>query len=335
MNSKEKNSTEDIERFWKTLWKPYNRWLLLPGAIILLIVAAIPEFSGDGVTWATTGSVLKTFATEIGFAFIIAALLSASIEESTRRQFYAEMDSRIIDIQKNVFRSTYSRNLPDQFFNEVEELLFRCEFSYSNYRIEYDFSWSHSLAKTSSPPVMDVRISHMFSVRNITAFASEHCIRLQVQELPYLSDANCPKLISVILRGHSTLEPEKIEKINNDAQSDGGIKTFLIQTDQVPPSESIDVEINVQSAKYADGVAFCRCLAPSSGLIVVAKFPVGIDLDRVGADTAHRMPCKRTSVEREKKKFTWGIVGPVLPSQGINFWWAPDLAQVPEVKVKQ
>ena len=180
---------------------------------------------------------------------------------------------------------------------------------------------------------MDVRIKHTFSVRNLTAVASEHCIRLQVHELPYLSDTNCSRVLSVILRGHGTLEPEKIEEINNDAVSECGTRTFRIQTDEIPAGSRIEVEIVAQSTKCEVGFAFCRCSAPTSQLTVTARFPPEIDPGSVGADTAHRTPCKPILLGREENEFTWVIAGAVLPSQGIQFWWACDLNKMPEIKV--
>ena len=324
MEIERKNNMEGKEGFWKTLKKPHNVVLWVLGIVVLLIVAAISELSGGGGIVTVIGNSMKTVATEIGFALLIAAFLSASIEESTRRQFHTEIDSRITEVQKNVFRSTYSRSLPDQFFNEVEELLFRCKFSYTNYHIEYDFSWQKPSVENSLVPLMNVDIRHLFSIRNMTAFASEHCIRLQTQELLSLNDASCPRVMTVILRGHGThgtFEPEQIESINNEAESGNGIKTFQIQTESVPPGESIEVEIVVQSMQFADGFAFCRCLAPSNGLTVTAKFPPEIGSDSVGVDTAHRITCKRIPLGYDGNKFSWSIAGAVLPSQGINFWW--------------
>ena len=329
MSSKEKNSTEDVEGFWKALWKPYIRWLWGSGLGILVIVSFINESSGGGGMFFVVTHSLNTVVTEIGFAFIIAALLSASIEESTRRQFYAEMDSRIIDIQKNVFRSTYRRDLPDQFFNEVEELLFRCEFSHSNYRIEYDFKRPRFLTGAGSPHVMDVKIRHLFSIRNLTAIAAEHCIYLQIHEIPSLGvDVSCSKIVSAVLFGYRTFEEKEIEKINGEAVSEGGLRTFRIQTGEVRPGEEIQVEIAAESIKWADGFVFCRCLTPSRGLTVIAKFPPEIDPERVGADTAHRTPCKPDLLGHGVNEFSWLIEGAVLPSQGINFWWACDLAKM-------
>ena len=280
LSSKDINSTKDGEGFLKTLWKPHNRVPLLLGVGVLLVVAVISELSGAGGLVVVVGLSLKTVATELGFALFIAAILSAGIDESTRRRFHAEVDSRITEIQKNVFRSTYSRNLPVQFFNEVEELLLRCKFSYSNYHITYTFSRPRFLEETSYPHVMDVRVKHTFSVRNLTAVASEHSIRLQVHELPDLIDAKRSRVLSVILRGYGTLEPEKIEEINNDAVSEGGTRTFQIQTDEIPPSGSIDVEIVAQSTQCQDGFAFCRCPEPTSQLTVAAKFPPEINPSR-------------------------------------------------------
>ena len=213
MISKENNSTEYLERFWKALWKPYIRWLWGSGLGILVIVSLINESSGGGGMFFVVTHSLNTVMTEIGFAFIIAALLSASIEESTRRQFYAEMDSKIIDIQNNVFRSTYSRDLPYQFFNEVEDLLFRCEFSHSNCRIEYDFKSPRFLGGAGSRHVMDVEIRYLFSIRNLTAIASEHCICLQIHELSSLGGAvSCSKVKSAVLFGYRTFEEKEIEE---------------------------------------------------------------------------------------------------------------------------
>ena len=335
MSSKETNNTEPGEGFFKTLLKPHNVKMWGSGIAVLLIMAFVSESSRDGSILAVSVISLKTVVTELGFALLIAAIISVSIEEVNRRRFHAEVDSRISDVQKDVFRSTYSRNLPPLFFNEVDEILFRSKFFHSNYRIEYDFGEPRLLSETSTTYVMDVNITHIFTTRNITGLASEHCIRLQIHESPFLTDTIYPKIVSAYLYGHRTLNDEEIQKINNEAVSEGGSRTFQIQTKKVPPSEDIVVTIGLKSIKHADGFEFCRCSTPSNGLTVFAKFPPVIAHDRVGCDTAHRTPCKSTLLGDEGNKFSWVIEGAVLSSQGINFWWACDLEKMPEIKVNQ
>lgn len=327
MSSKEKNNIEGFGRIWKTLRKPHNWWLLLFGIFIVLIV-----LFGGGNIEGGIGYLLKNLGIELAFAIFIAVFLSVSIEEFTRGQFHNEMDSRIREIQQNVFRSTYSRDLPDPFFNEVEQQLFQCKFAYSNYLATYNFSWSQLPTETSYSHLLDVRIKHWFSVRNLTAFASEHSIYLHLQELPNLGDVICPKINSVILSGTSTFDPEKIEEINKKSVSVGMIRTFRIQTDEIPPGGNLDVDIVAQSTKYSDGFVFCRCSAPTSKLTVTATFPHEIDRSCVGADSVHRTRCELTRHDPDSNEFTWVMTDALLPNQGLNFWWAGGLMKTSETK---
>ena len=190
MTSKEKNNIEDYGGIFTTLRKPHNLWLLFGGISIFLLA-----LFGGGNIESGIGQLLQNLGIELAFAIFIAVFLSVSIEEFTRRQFHNEMDSRIKEIQQNVFRSTYSRDLPDPFFNEVEQQLFQCKFSYSNYFATYNFNWSQLPTESSNSRVLDVRIKHQFTVRNLTAFASEHSIYLHIQELPHSSGMISPKII--------------------------------------------------------------------------------------------------------------------------------------------
>ena len=330
MASKNQNSAVDSEGFWKTLLKLHNVALWGSGLFLLVLVALIHESSGGGGLLDVIVRSADTVAIELGFALLIAAFLSAGIEKQTRQRFHAEVDSRITDIQKDVFRSTYRRDLPDQFFSEIEKLILGSDFSHSNYRIEYAFSWSQTKADSSLPRLMDATINYIFSVRNLTAFASEHEIRVQVQELENVVDEYNAKVISVILRGHGkhgTLEPDQVNEINRKSECSDGIREFRIQTGTVPPSESIEVEIVAQSIVLGSGVAFSRCSAPSHGLTVAATFPADIDLLSVGTDTAHRTRCKNIPIDYAKNHYSWSIEGAVLPGQGISFWWIEDLGQ--------
>ena len=130
MSSKEKNNIEDGKAILKTLKKPHNA-CPLGGAFLIVLFVIVSELSGGDNLEVGIGNLIKNLGIELAFALFIAVFLSVSIEEFTRRQFHNEMDSRIKEIQQNVFRSTYSRDLPDPFFNEVEQQLFQCKFSYS------------------------------------------------------------------------------------------------------------------------------------------------------------------------------------------------------------
>ena len=330
MTSKEKNNIEDYGGIFTTLRKPHNLWLLFGGISIFLLA-----LFGGGNIESGIGQLLQNLGIELAFAIFIAVFLSVSIEEFTRRQFHSEMDSRIKEIQQNVFRSTYSRDLPDPFFNEVEQQLFQCKFSYSNYFATYNFNWSQLPTESSNSRVLDVRIKHQFTVRNLTAFASEHSIYLHIQELPDLSDVKCPKIISVILSGSGTFKPEKIEEVNRNSVIVDMTRTFKIQTDDIPPGGILDVDIVAQSTKNADGFVFCRCSEPTRKLTVTATFPHDIPPSLVGADSAHRTRCGLTRHDSNSNEFTWVMADTILPYQGLNFWWASGLAKISEIEVNQ
>ena len=137
------------------------------------------------------------------------------------------------------------------------------------------------------------------------------------------------------MHGDKTFEPEKIEEINKNAESDSGTRTFKIQTDEVPLKKDIEVQIDARSTLSVDGFAICRCSAPTSGLTVKAKFPPVFDSANVGADTAHRIMCTPIVFEYEKTEFTWAISSAILPSQGINFWWVCDLEKMSKIEANQ
>ena len=333
MTSKNKTSVGHAKGLWKTLLEGHNIALWLSGFTILVAVAIIREWMGGGGLLAVLQRSADSVATEIGFALVIAAFLSASIEERTRQRFHAEINSRISDIQKDVFRSTYRRDLPDKYFSEVEKLILENKFSYSHYRIYYEFAWPKSDTSLGYPRLMDVRISHIFYVQNLTAFSAEHDICISIYELTDVRDTNRANVSSVILRGHDnrgTLEPQQIAEINRRAQSYGGMRHFKIETGTVPPSERLEVEIVVQSSALETGVAFSRCLAPSDSLTVSAKFPDNVALCAVGADTAHRTRCREMETDHVERRYSWTIDSAVLPSQGINFWWIQDVSITPD-----
>ena len=326
MTSQNRNGINVSEGFVKTGLKLHNVILCGIGLFVLLIVVIITELSKNYEIEILAVSVIsvKTVVTEFGLAFIIAAIISVSTEEVHRRRFHTELNSRISQIQHDVFRSTYSRNLPSLFFNEVDEILFRSKFCHLDYQIEYIFKEPRHLSPSNPTQVMDVTIKHIFSMRNLNGIASEHCMRFQVHELLSSISGVCPSIESAYLYGQQTFSPQELTTINNDAVSVGGIRTFKIITNKVPPGEDVRVQIVLQSVKHADGFTFCRCSTPSSGLTVIAKFPPQVAEHRVGVDTAHRTTCKRNPHNPNGNEFSWVIEGAVLPSQGINFWWVCD-----------
>lgn len=316
-----KKPARDDEGFWKTLFgRKHNVVLLAVGIAILAIVAIVSEASGGESISALLGGSLKMVTTEFGFALLIAAILSASFEENTRHRFHAEIDKRITEIQQNVFRSTYGRQLPEEFANEIEELLFRSKFVHASYRVQYDFNLRDG-DRSRGNNTLDVKIEHRFTVRNLTASAAAHHIQLHVQDAPYGEDVSHCAIESVVVYGSETFTDEQLEHINSAAVHCGGFREFNIDTKELLPGKNVDVVIAVRTTNCVPGFTFTRCSRPTNGLTVVARFPSSMKPLRVCADAAHRSDCKLIGAVGNGCEYTWVIEDAVLPYQGINFWW--------------
>lgn len=312
---------ERDEGFLRTLFtRKFNIVLLSLGLAILAAVAIISTpFGGENLFEILSGSA-KFLAIELAFAFWIAAILSAGIEESTRKRFHKEVDKRIVEIQQNVFRSTYGRHLPEAFTNEVEELLFRSKFVHSNSRVQFNFGRPNS-GSPSPGGIINVKVTHEFSVRNLTAFSAQHRIPLHVQDLQGGEELKDCVIESVWVEGYETFVDEQLSQINESSRHCGGFREFELETPELRPGDDVFVRVGIRTMMRMSGFAFARCCRPTKGMTVVATFPERMDLRTIGADATHRRDCKSVASPDDDNEFSWAIEGAVLPYQGIIFWW--------------
>ena len=92
--------------FWKAL---------LWGMGFLLASIVLPVDLDD-----RNSIILKNFFHELGFAFIIAALIAVGIEEVARRKQNALVASQIATMNRNVIEAVYERRFPKSIFRHIE-----------------------------------------------------------------------------------------------------------------------------------------------------------------------------------------------------------------------
>lgn len=159
-------------------------------AVVCIGLSAIWEISltipaGESVFHkATTGIAILS---ELGFAFLISFIIIISLEQRSRDEFNQTVNQRITHIQDNVFKSTFSRNIPKPLIDEVDKLVLRADFVRESYNCTYRFQLADAANLNSSAPDVRVLISDVsvvYRIRNVSGVRQPCNITAGIEKSP-------------------------------------------------------------------------------------------------------------------------------------------------------
>ncbi len=96
--------------------KKIPHWPLVVGLAFLFLGLAALLWGEPEEVWR---KVVYAGISEIGFAFIIAWIVSIFVEQKARQEYTKEIMEREITLSKNIFNYLYSIRLPKSIFNSV------------------------------------------------------------------------------------------------------------------------------------------------------------------------------------------------------------------------
>lgn len=283
---------------------------------LLLILFGI-TFSPDQVGLMDR-AIQARFIEEFGFACVIGCVIAYTIERVSRREFDRAVDSRINAIQRNVFRSTYGRNMTEGLVREVEKLILEANFLRHGHRITYHLSKCRARdldpSDTTIPDidVVKTEVILWYDVENISTLPREYTLTLTVEKPPYEALKRFVEIDSLVVSGKEYSKEERT-KFTSDKPGE-----VLLQTPvSIDSKKRISVRSSWKMIKLATDVELWRSFLPSDGMTLCVHFPEGTEAK--DANAIHRtavIPRHVGDVYCE-----WAIEGPVLPQQGILFWW--------------
>lgn len=272
--------------------------LLGSAAIICLLLSNVLRFYAQD--WFT--SLLH----ELGFAAIVALILTFTIERFSRERHAAEVKELTAGINRDLFHAVYGRHLPPGVFTEVERLLLAQRAHRSKLHVEYEFFDRPG----RSTFVCKLRVSYeLFN-------PSSEPVRCSVGmfvESP--SDGRDTELCQVT---DVTLGKQKLARVEIDGVTTKGRFAVVFDKDvELGAGERLEVDIHGQLVKNVIDTELWTSQMPCDGLRLTVRMPPGMNFE---ARSIHSQPLRELHSEQTMK--VWRIDGGLIPQQGIAFWWA-------------
>lgn len=248
---------------------------------------------------------------EIGFAFIIAFILSITIEYQSRKEFQKEITERETRLAKNIFDYIYSIRTERSVFRLIEEKIFKESFLRRGMDIRFHFGdvvgdW------------VNVRAEFCFKLENISHNKKDYDVvffyekPMGVTAVP----AGVKSGISMLFIDRQYSE-EEISEINKNFPDDKRFMNFK-KTISVEPNRPVDIKIFANLPKRVRDVEVWRTFTATDSLTVNVFYDKNIfDLNH---DLLH--PSKDFSqVLDHDDGLTLHLPDALLPSNGVFLWW--------------
>ena len=300
-----------------------NMQILAAGLFFLLAAEIGNEAMRGGWEWSIFWRLPTwiSLSEEIGFALIIAFLISAAIERAATREFHHNVDERMKEIQRQVFRSTYGRNVPPALIDEVELLVLQANFLRHGHRLTYNLEMkkaselANGKAGVPDISVIVAEVNMSYELENISSLPEPYKVKLTLELPPFDALKEYVQFHSVGINGE-LLTGDDLKKGIGTPSAD--FTQFERTIPSVLPGQRMKVKATWQAIKAIDDVELWRSVLPSDGMTLCVRFPKEAKVK--GANALHRSDlAERTGGYGQYRE--WAIDEAVLPHQGIVFWW--------------
>jgi membrane protein implicated in regulation of membrane protease activity len=250
---------------------------------------------------------------EVGFAFIIAAFFSKTVEKQARREYNQYVTNREKVLSKNIFDYLYSVKIDDKVFKFIEENIYQNPFYRTNLDVEYEFC-----EEDGDWFVMRQTLS--YSVRNISSKEQVFFVNYDIEKPLGSNLPNFEKLGVYKLKiGKMELSPQQIEDADLAGEDSDLFKKYRHKC-TLRPSEKIDVVIGAHLPKRHRDAEQWRSSLTSDGM----KARIRYDAKRYDVKFMCVHPnAAEIEPQYEPHQIHVTLSEPLLPKHGLYFWWGP------------
>lgn len=267
---------------------------------------------------------------ELGVAGLIAIILISTIEKFSRKrheeatekmheEFYTVTEEMHKEINNNVFRAVYKRNINEKILQEVERSLFNSKVQREKYTIFYTLEHIDKKldAKTDEFEHLLVTTRSTYIIQNISNGPVEHAIQSNF-ELPiddrWLEMVNFTKLT---ITGVSPCILEGDELRSYVKPNDDKDQLLLNYNIEIPEGKAIEVIIEGTLVKRVTDMEVWASKIPSDGIELHVYSPPDI---KVCASANHSL--KLLPKNPDENRTVWVLEYGLFPHQSIVFWWS-------------
>ena len=262
---------------------------------------------------------------EVGFAFILAYVFSRTVEKEARDEYNTFVKDREKVLGKNIFDYLYGIKVEQKLFEFIEEHIYKQPFIRKHMRIEYDFS------EVKDGWIL-LRTEYNFVVRNVSQKPEIYTQTCSVEKI--LGSPPPDNMIDVPIHrfkiGDEELTESEIEVADRNAKDNSDFKVYSKDI-EIPPNTEIEVSIVIRSPKLLRDSEHWRSSVVSDGLEITIRYdPKEFDIRLI----AVHPNSGGMDIRNDDNKIFARISDPLLPKNGIYFWWCQNNEEPPKQKIK-
>ncbi|HEV2815797.1 MAG TPA: hypothetical protein VGW40_01040 [Allosphingosinicella sp.] len=283
----------------------------LPGAIItgvLLIGAGIFLLDHYDTTHIIEYKLAGLFASELGFAFLIAAIIFVVLEEWAAREH-----------SKTVLGYLYGVHPSGTFFDKLEDYVLKQKFYRGKTIVRYEFK-----EQVGEHILVELRISYVVTNVSRKNDTEEFVLTGEVNTKPlHTGPTQWDQALGVAtikVRGDEV--PRRTLKIVDDRAR--RCQSYEAKPIDLAYDESVTVEVTHFLVKHDHDSVVWHSSIPCTGVELQLKWP-GLALE-FAARAVH--PDSAATEERKgANSLTVSLDRPFLLDHGFHFWWSPEAGE--------
>lgn len=305
-------------------------WVLLCIGLVCFLAATVWDssfFSDPG--WVERESKLLWFQQsknwigvlkELGYASLIALLISVVVEQSSRARQEETTARRQQEIAESVFRGVFESDLPRELVDEVVDGVLRSKFVRTEHICTYSLTDGSETIDGQTFEFVKLEFTSAYSLQNVSREEIEVPIRLNFPLPGNRRLRDLAKLTSFVIDDRD-LSPEEMQQGDDEVPNTDFLQCYQWNR-TLSPGETIRVRANAILIKERSDNEIFTTLYPSISM----RLNVNMHCQNMefGAESHHRAGIKKVSGRGTDGHHEWELDRPLLPNQGIVFWWRPE-----------
>lgn len=268
---------------------------------------------------------LAGFLRELGFAFIIGAIITIGIEEIARRKHNALVAEQMATVNRNVIEAVYGRRFPNSIFDHIEQTILDQPLVRKD--LEVTFNFSRLLASRTrlidATPLL-IKVSATYSVHNLRRTPETYKPYIFLEK-PWPADLVKHVRINRFSVNGVDLSSEDIDAANAKEPDTPNYIKFIFGDIPLPagtsrPRKGATIELEYQFIKLARDATTWRTVLPCEEckLTIVYSSEFELFYTSIHSNSIIEYGPTQTSGVKQLK-----FNGPLLPQNGLEIWWRP------------
>ncbi|MES2973191.1 MAG: hypothetical protein V4757_06260 [Pseudomonadota bacterium] len=330
-------NTGDVAARWYEDIRPISCAIATASVVCLAVHWGLDQYASAPVARSLISYLLK----DAGIAGLVALFLNLTIEWVNRKKHadhqqslltaletkHEESSKKLLeDVNKQLFRTVYKRNIDPAVFNQVEKHLLLADV------MRRDFRASFKLKKFMDPDsggpteFAELDVIYDFRVFNLTDKPVTCPVaKALVDVTPKYREFCRFKRITV---GGEVFENDLLAKYVDDVPDRNFIVLLLPKA--IPPNDSIPVRIEYKKLAPLDYSELVVTTLPMDGLTIEVSDPH--EMFTVEAISLHPEDERRDTPLDQKHLARWSMDQAFLPGQGMVMMWHPTEVAAPPAR---